>query len=182
MTSANLISFVNYIKSQNTYFDKGYGIAFKDEATKQVFCPDNEKFIAVMPNDTLGNYFYIRYEKGVEFSEDFAGRPGDCPELGLSFNDRMNVILVACVRDADELKLLNNLRATCAKFSTLKAIPKSATLIRELVVASELSGMEKEDIESALQRLSGWTIISMSIALTSSYIPTNCVINPCKSC
>lgn len=182
MTTANIISFKDYVLSQNTYLGKGFAVAFKDEQTKKVYCRDGTELTPVMPNDTLGDYFYIRYERGVKFSTDLNGRIADCAELGLAFNDEMQVVLVVCVRDADEFTLLNNIRLTCSKFPTFKAVPVGATLIRELVVANEMAGAEKDDLLAALQRLGNWTVISVNINLNSQYLPTNCITNPCKTC
>lgn len=182
MTTADIISFKEHILSKNKYFDNGYAVAFKDAVSKRVVVHTGLDFMQVMPTDTLGSYFYIRYEKGVEFKEDFSGRIADSNQLSLSFNDRMGVVLVAFMKGADEYKLLNNLRVTCAMFKNLKAIPTSAVLIREQVVQDEMSGAKKEDIEAALQRLGEWTIISLNVSLQKQYIPSNCIVEPCKDC
>lgn len=182
MTTNQLIAFKDYILAQNTYISKGFAVAFKDTVSKQVLCHSGTDFVQVMPNDTLGNYFYIRYVKGIEFTADYNSRIADNQKLNLSYLDKMPVVLVFVVKDADPYALLDNIRVTCAGFSNFKVIPTGAVTIPEIVIQDEMSGADKGDIQAALQRAGGYTIISVSATITKQYYPTKCISDPCKSC
>lgn len=182
MTTEDLIAFKNYILAQNTYFDKGYYYAIKDVEKKAVKAIDGTQIVTVFPNDRLGNYFYLRNEGEVKHNIREGERIRDCGAQRLTFLDTEVVYLVASVKGADALALVNNLRVTSLAYSGLNIIPVTSNFNRELVVFSEMQGVEKEYISAALQRLKKEVIVRLTLQVNKKYIASNCVIDPCAGC
>lgn len=180
MTRAQVIAFKNHILSNNDYFANGYAIVYKDEEGR-VIAYDNAP-TPVMPNDTLGNYFYLRYDGDNRLVAKQTERLTDCGASRILFEDTLTVQLVAVVADAAELTLRNNLINTAMAYTGIIAIPTLANLNREQVVLAELKGMEADNIQAALQRLGNWTIIRLTLNLIDQYTPTDCIDEPCKNC
>lgn len=180
MTTSKLISFKDFILSKNTYFDSGYAVAFKDAESKRIIVRNGTDFIPVMPNDTLGNYFYIRYNGSLAFNEAFGERMADCGPSRTTYNDRQPINIVAIVKDADEYTLLNNLRNTCAVFTVFTPTPTGAILVPEQVIQDEMSGAAQADIAAALQRIGSRTIVSLTVNIQDNYTPNKCINDPCK--
>lgn len=180
MTTEKMISFKDFILSKNPYFNDGYAVAFKDTESKQILLRKGTDFLSVMPNDILGNYFYIRYSGVLSFNETFTERVADNQPFHTSYTDRQPIVLVAVMKDADEYTLMNNLRNTCAMFKTFSAIPTGGIIIPEQVVLSEMSGAKNPDIAAALQRVGGFTMVALNINVQDHYQPNKCIVDPCK--
>lgn len=182
MTTAEIIAFKNFILSKNTYLDQGFAIAYKDTESGRILCREDSKVTSLMPADNLGNYFYLRLDGDIRHTPLESERISDCGPQRLSFLDTLNIVLVASVKDADYLTLSNNLRDTCMKYTDMSVIPASTSLIKELIVVSEMQGMEERDISATLQRLKNETIIKLNISINKRYISSNCIVDPCKTC
>lgn len=183
MTTAQFIAFRDYILSQNTYFDAGYAIAYKDAETKQVLCRDDKGNVSVLMPDDRKDMFYIRLDGDIKFNPDTKSRASDCGVGRLGFQDSLSGYIVCSVKEADPFKIVNNIRHTIQKYTGWDmCFATNSNIIRELVVYSELSGLKETDISSALQRLKNQTIVKIGFAIVQSYQPTNCIVNPCKDC
>lgn len=182
MTTADLIALRDYILAQNTYFDNGYYYAVKDVENKQVMALDGNKIVTVFPNDRLGNYFYLRSDGEVKHNIREGERIRDCGAQRIAFLDTETVYLVASVINADALTLVNNLRITALAYNGLQVIPASSNYNREIVVFGELTGVEKEDISAALQRLKKETIVRLTLSVNKKYIASNCIEPVCNPC
>ncbi len=182
MITSDLIALRDFILTNNTYFDNGYYSAIKDVENKRVQAVNGNQIVTVFPNDRLGNYFYLRSEGETKFNVRDGERLRDCGAQRITFLDVETIYLVASVKDADALALVNNLRITALSYSSLNVIPTSANYHRELVVFTELQGVEKEDVSATLQRLKSETIVRLALQVNSKYVASNCVVDPCKSC
>lgn len=167
--------------SKNTYFMNGYANVVRADDGKIVEVTTNG-FNAVFPMDNIGDYFYLRNDGSATFQPQVQDRVSDHGPARIVFNDIYPMVLVAVVKKADPYELMNNLRNTAMMYSKLRVIPTGAQMIREQVVINELSGMEDDNIAAALQRLDRQTIISINLAVTSTYTPSSCINEICKTC
>lgn len=164
------------ILEYNTYFDNGYDNVFATD--KGVFARVDKNHISVLPNDTLGSYFYIR-DNGINVTTNNRDKITDC---ATPFVTNESKVLVAIMNGADKYKLLTNLLSTLA-FS--HAVSRNVQLVPEIVVQNELSRMGREAVEAALANLSpDTTIISITFEynLQLDLYNLNCLPNPCSTC
>lgn len=172
MLKDSIISLKDFILDNNSYFSSGYGpVFFNDKGILEVF-----------PNDKLGDYFYIRHAAKATVDSTAAMKISDCATpMGV----RSECFLIACVREADNDRLINNLVHTI-QGSGRNAVVTGLTYEREAVVLQEMPKHPKEDREKALQNLSNWTIVSVQFNLTVRVKPVKnlaeCIENPCKTC
>lgn len=181
MTHKDFEDFRDFILSQNKYFTSGYANAFNDSETGLVIVRDGGDLIPIFPEDSAGNYFYIRVEPSMIFSP-IAGL-SDCGGI-TTYNDRINAYIVAIVDDADDYKLINALRDTCSKYKSMYVQATGANWLRESVVNLEITASERKDdiISSFLQRLENQSIVRLAVTITKEYIPNFCITDPCKTC
>lgn len=161
-----------YILSTNSYFAEGIGNVYLDSENGIA----NEKGI-VFPDDTRGNYFYLRLPDNVTFANGSEFGVTEClPGLGLN----AQIILVAVVKDADEDKLLQNLVNTVQSFETYNKTFQTAIYKKEVVVRQELSWMTAENLSAVLQRVPESSIVSLTFTLIDSFVYNDCILNPCS--
>lgn len=184
MTTADLIAFKNYILTQNTYFDKGFAPAFKDEETGRILhLSDSGDFVPVMPMDKYGTYFYLRTDGKITHTVRDAERATDHGASRVTFIDTLPANLVIIYKGlADEFTLMNNIRNTALSYTPLKIFPIETVTIRELIVSSEMNGMDKKDISATLQRLKGFTMVSVKLSINKIVVAQDCITDPCKNC
>lgn len=163
----------DYILQYNTYFSNGYSDAFQNHKGIVV---DGK---AIFPNDTLGDYFYLRQDGSVKFREDRTVAISDC-HVGMVA--RSSVVLVAAVKDASEDRLLSNLTNTLLAFNG-DIVLTDALFNKEAVLLQEMRGADKEAVEAGLQRLQmSQTLVSVRFDLSKplNTQKPNCNSNPCK--
>lgn len=176
MFKRSLENIGEFILKYNTYFDNVFTDVVQDETTGIIHNGE-----AIFPNDTLGNYAYLRLPKNIRFdySSAYAIAEGITTPGLLT-----DVILVACVRDADSDVLLNNL------LNTISACNQTIRLTNaiwqpEVVITQELALIPKENIGAALQKLDmNYTIVGIGFTVTNNYslLDLSCITNPCKEC
>lgn len=154
----------DFILSKNTYFKHGYVDVVKDVATG--ILRDGAR---IFPNDTLGNYFYIRNTK----------------EYDVSYNNdiklRSELVLVAVMSEGDcdilatnLIQTLNDLSCHMGGIVVLgKIITDAAT-----VISNEID--DKKTAEAAMNRM-GNTIISINFEYNYTFTK-QCIKNPCTNC
>lgn len=168
----------DFIKLKNPYFQNGYANAYKDTLTDGIYCRTEKGLESIFPADNKGNFFYLRSEPNATFSSKTG--ISDCGIGRFNFDDRLNVYLVAIVRDADSYALIANLRNTALLFAKANVLPSSAMWQRENVVINEMQGFSEESIGNTLQRLKKETIVRLTLQVNTEFIPKNCLIDPCK--
>lgn len=176
MTRSDLTAFMKHILDNNDYFAAGYANVYRDEQGRVL---SGETLL--MPNDTLGNYFYLRHDGDGRLTAKVSERAADCGPARVAFDDTITMQIIAVVKDADEFIVRNNLINTCMTYG-VSVIPTSFNLSREQIVAAELRGMPATGIQAALARLGDWSIIRLTINFLKQYIPSNCVDPVCKDC
>lgn len=161
-----------YILEANPYFDNGFDDVYQDETTGIVH---NSQ--PIFPNDTLGNYFYLRLPNNIRFDSSNIYQLEECANTPAKVYD---AILVACVADSNPNTLLNNLLSTLAKFGDIGF--GSASVQSEVVIRQELQKMSKESIDKALQNKPDISIVSIQFTYTETMQLNNCIVNPCVAC
>lgn len=180
MTSNDWEDLKTYILSRNEYFTIGFANAFKDGESSHIYAKTKGGLKAIFPEDTLGNYFYLRTDPSVSFIQKVGYE--DCG-AGKSILDYRAVLFIVCViKDADEYTIIQNLINTCVGFKSMNIIPVSAIWLRENVVLAEMSGFDEEKILRTLTRLKSETIVRIQFQANKEYIPNTCINNPCKEC
>lgn len=184
MIKADLNTLTDYILSKNSYLDKGYYNAYKDDDTKQVFVDkDSGDKYSVFLNDNKGNYFYIRDNGRIKNNASFSQRITDCSSPRLTYQDTLDAYIVLILESKyDPYIVMNNIRNTLSGYSDLNVILKDTETNKETVVSSEMSGAKAEDLKSALQRLKGKTVLRMRMDIIKIVIPNDCILNPCINC
>lgn len=181
MTLANIIALKDFILSKNSYLSDGYANVFKDEATGQIIGYHGDDIISIFPDDTNGNYFYMRNEE-IKFTQVPGERITDNGAQRNMFIDNLSIVLIAIVAKADAFTLMNNLRNTMAMFTGMDITPTGGSFNRENIVIGELRGSKPEDIRTTLQNLNNQTIIKLNITAQQYYQPNTCIydcLNPC---
>jgi hypothetical protein len=180
MTVTQRISaLATFIATNNTYFDKYFEYAIQDPKEGII----NDTFQAIFPEDSYSNYFYVRYpHNGITFDMSNSNMLADGGGGAIGFV--YPLILVACVHDANEGVLLQNLINTIGKYcqgnaKLTKANWGPATIIQEL------SGTDEQTQKSALQKLpANMSVVSLSFTFTVPFVyqKLSCIKNPCNDC
>lgn len=178
MNNTDLHKLKDFILEKNPYFNTGYADAFVMPNDGRVMVYNGKDFKPIFPDDTSGDYFYLRSDEGISFALQDAQRLSDHGATKYTFTDTANFFLVAVVKDADRYELVNNLRNTCAMYKDMYAIPTSALWVRESVVANELAGIE--DVLPVLRRLKNETIVRLTISLNKQYVSSECINDICN--
>ncbi len=177
MLKAKLETLKEFILSNNPYFTAGYANAVQDDETGIV-----HNGMPLFPNDTLGNYFYLRVLRNVQFSYDGMYRISDAAgSVGIN----AQIVLVACVREADTDKLAENLVITMSRYYPEYIKLQQVLYQSELVVGQELALLSRENIRAAMQRIDNdYAIVSLQFQYAAPVIvqPLKCITTPCKTC
>lgn len=182
MWQRQLNSIKEHILQYNPYLTQGFNHAWQDEQNGEVYAQKGKEFVAVFPNDSLGDYFYLRTPQKVSFSESKEFVISDCYK-GTGMIGQ--VVLVAMVRDADADGLLNNLINTVQLYDNETIALNSAVYQNEFVVIQELAKMSKEAMEAALARIKpNMTMVSITFTIKAPfrYRKLSCMTKPCKPC
>lgn len=175
MLKAKIEELKDFILENNPYFSTGFSMVYMDNVRGWVA---NERDI-VFPNDTLGNYFYIRLEDDMKFDRGNYYNVGD----GLvNAGIRATLYLVAVMKGADADTLLNNIISTIQQSpcSVQGVINFSGAIYEsEAVIERELRKLPEADRRKALQNNKS-TIVSVKFDMTTTFVPTklNCIQNP----
>jgi hypothetical protein len=161
------------------YFSAGYEDVVQDQTLGIVTNGDE----AIFPNDTLGDYFYLRIPDVNQFRINNQYMIASC--TGNGYETSSNIFLVACVRNADPDILVSNIVNILRTYNGL--ILRDWVHQSGVVVRRELAKMkDAESINAALARLDqNYTIVSVGFTLTygmSTYTKPDCLPDPCKAC
>lgn len=178
MITAKLTQLKEKILQNQQYFAQGFVNVMQHPENGII----SNKETIVFPADNLGDYFYFRVPKDI----DLRLSPQDTiTQCASGYITGAEIYLVACVSDADPeqlvVNLINLLRDKCGGELVLRSFSTNP----EAILMRELSGIEKENIEAALQRLDpSHTIVSITFSITSviPYIKPDCLPDPCKQC
>jgi hypothetical protein len=173
MLKGTLKNIADTIQEYNPYFDRYFYNATADEFGVS----DGEN--RIFPADTYGDYFYLRLPDNVGLGNSNTAKINDCT-VAVSVSTR--IVLVACVRKADEDKLIINLVSTLA---TLPVRMTGAIYNKEQVVMQELSKVPEKNVDKALSTLKAdYTIVCIKFDYVYDFAPyrLNCLPNPCTEC
>ncbi len=172
MIKETLEAVKDFILSANPYFQKGIAGVTINEAGKVV---KNE---IVFPNDTFGDYFYVRQATKSTFETGSYDKITDC-DNGQSL--RTDIYIIACVKNADADKLISNLVLTMQKYPDVR--PLAIIADSDGVIAQELSQASKVNKQAALARIGDYTIVSLQVNVATRVLPfksLTCIENPCQ--
>lgn len=163
-----------YVLKYNAYFTDSYADVSNSPFTGYLMSGEN----VIFPNDTLGNYFYIRIPNFTKFnySELFRISEGINP-IGVE----IQCTLVACVRSANPETLLENLITTIQHYQPDYVKFQNCTTQRDIICAVELSKIPKDEIKNAIGKLDkDYTIVSISFILMAPYTiqKLSCIKSP----
>ena len=152
---------VKFILDNNPYF--GSGSFVFSSGVREVF-----------PDDTRGNYFYVRLPDEIRISNDKAYSVAGC---SVPAGIEARATLVACVKNADIFILAENL------VNTMQAIglrPSGLILDPEAVIHKEIK--EAEDRKRALANVGDYSIISINFEFRYPVNPREltCLPSPCS--
>lgn len=170
-----------FIMSKNTFFHDSYANVHRDETSNAIYHTQGNERKMVLPNDKLGNFFYLRNEPAITYEAIPAERLTDSNAQRLSFLDTQLVQLVAVVQYADAYRLIELLRNTCMLYEDMNVQPVSSVANREQVLLEEMPKMKADDMQAALQRLKNETIIRLTLRVSKMFIPGSCITNPCQN-
>jgi hypothetical protein len=165
------------VQQYNPYFDRYFSNVEQSEQLGYIH-NGNE---VVFPNDTYGNYFYLRIPSKLSIIYDPIMNNGNWNLLGVS----TNVTCVAMVKDADPQKLALNIMSTIGRACNFQKKFTTILIHNEDVISTELANCTEDVIMKAIQCLSDdITLISITFTLTiaQDLLQLNCLPNPCKSC
>ena len=165
------------VQQYNPYFDRYFTNVEQSEQLGYIH-NGNE---VVFPNDTYGNYFYLRIPSKLSVVYDANFNNGNWNSLGIS----SLVTLVAMVKDADPQKLALNIMSTIGRACNFQKKFTTILIHNEDVISTELANCTEDVILKAIQCVSDdITLISITFTLTiaQDLLQLNCLLNPCKSC
>ena len=180
MNACDFEAVKDFILSKNTYLHNGYANAYKDDKSKMILAAQGSDVISLLPDDTKGNYCYLRPDAVIKHDAQMQERLADNGAQRLVFLDTATLYLVAIVKDADAFTLIDNLRNTCMMYEAVSLQPTASNWNREQILSEEMAGMRNEDIAAALQRLKNETIVKLAIKASALYIPCSCINPVCK--
>jgi hypothetical protein len=181
MLSADFEQLKEFILAKNSYISYGFANAFKDAAANAIYVKSGSDMQCLLPNDVLGNYFYLRNDAGMKHEAQMPERVTDSGTQRLSFLDTITVNLVAIVNDADAYKLIANLRNTAMQYEAMNVQPIASNWNREQIITDELAKMKSDDVAAVLQRLRNETIVRLTLQVSKIFIPSNCITDPFKT-
>jgi hypothetical protein len=161
------------------YFSAGYINAYIEPITGIIHVGEEVLF----PNDSLGDYFYLRVPDSGRFIVNNTLKISDCS--GDGYQITMPVYLVACVRNADPDKLISNIINV---IRTIEGVRLADFIVNsESVVVREMSKVkDRNSLMTSLKNLcDSYTIVSVGFAINSTldtYTKPDCLPNPCKEC
>lgn len=169
-----LIQLQQYILLYNKYFSDSYVDVSMQALTGYIMSGQ----LPVFPNDTLGNYFYIRTPNYTKFSYDKTNiqQEGINP-IGIE----IPCVLIACVRSADPNILLENLITTISAYlpDNIKLI--NCTTQQDIVIAQEMAKMPVSEQTATMAKVDlDYAMVSISFVITSPYRikHLNCIKSP----
>jgi hypothetical protein len=168
----------DFILENNPYLNEGFADVYQDETTGYIHASNK----VVFPADERGDYFYLRLPKAVGFNYNNQYDITDCQK---GFALRTPVILVACMRDADNSKLQENLLVTLSNYKVVNLRFTGAIFNKIDVALQELSKIKVENQVAALENIDlNYTMVSIHFEVEMQYMPKklNCITNPCKEC
>lgn len=185
MTTKDLENLRDFILAKNTYFQVGFANAFKVRSLGSannglIFSrAKSGDLIAVSPQDTFGNYFYMRNDEGII-------RVPTTPIAGTKqmFKDTIKINLVAILKQGDPMAVMDNITNTLGMYKdcTTNATGLSYNWNREQIIVDELSGVKDDDIAAALQRLGEHTIMRMTFSIYNLATVNDCMESICPEC
>lgn len=182
MTLRDFEDLKDYLLEENPYFDTGFANAFKirsGEKAGWILAKKGNDLIAVAPQDTYGNYFYLRNDEGITLSPTVAVSP-KYP----AYTETIRMWVVCMLKQADAMLVANNIVNSISIYnsctSTLRA--QNINWNREQIIADELSGLKQEDIAAVMQRLSDWVIVRVQFNYSTIRNVSKCIVSPCEIC
>lgn len=179
MLPEKLEALKDLVLRENPVFQNGYANAYRDELRNAIYKRLGNGMQILLPNDSIGNYFYLRHEDAIQHEPMPAERLADSGSQRLTFLDTATVQLVAIVRGACEYVMAENLRNTLMMYQEMNAQPTATIVDRSKAILSELPQLKPDAQLALLQRLSDQTIVRITFKASSIYVPSNCINNPC---
>jgi hypothetical protein len=170
----------DFILSKNTVFHNGYANAYRNELRYTIYTKTGNELLPLLPNDTLGNYFYLRHEDAIQHEPSSAERLADSGSGRLSFLDTIIIQLVAFADKACAYTLIDNLRNTLMMFDGLHAQPITSMFESTKILVAELPKISNEQQHALLQRVKDETIIRITLKASLLFTPSNCINNACN--
>jgi len=185
MELTDLEALKDYILAQNPYFQKGFANAFKvrnvgSDSNSKVFSRDKSgDLVVVSPQDTFGNYFYLKNETGITYRAAYAITGTDTV-----YEETINIAFVAFLKEGDNMKVANNIKNTLMMYNkcSVRAIPVNVVWNREQIIIEELAGISDDDIAAALQRLGSWTVVKLNFQFIKPSEVSRCIEDICSVC
>lgn len=185
MTLQDFEALKDFILEKNPYFQKGFANAFKENVTSTVLARQlSGDLLIVSPQDSYGNYFYIRNDEGIIHEPKTGAMTYGAGHT--SYMDTIRVNIVGIMKEGEPLLVVDNIINTVSMYKpngdgTLLRLV-SSNWNREQIIISELSGMEKNDIAGALQRLGSHLVFRVTCLFSKYRTPTSCINDICLPC
>lgn len=178
MLQQQLSSLSAFITQYNPYFDTAFTNVAVDDKTGIV----NNGTQVIFPNDTFGNYYYIRTASKLRFDYNKDRSQAD---NFLSLVVNAPCYLVAYVIGADIDSLVANLVATIGRYDETTRITEVVIHAEDVVLQELAQVLDKPNVLHALQTMPD-NVALVSINFTLSFVYSlpelHCLTNPCKTC
>lgn len=172
MTNADFTALRNYLLAQHSWFTEGFANVFQDETTGLIMQGDSSEKFGVGIQDDFGNYFYIRTDSDIRYTDS---RP-QLSDTSRKLDETVRCYLVAVVENARPKDLVQSLLNSLLTYGDQRIRPQRAVFIREFAVAKELSKLDKGDVQAALQRLGTWQVVTLEFDFITSFAVTQCTL------
>jgi hypothetical protein len=181
MITEDFIALKDFLLDKNRFFDQGLANVYLDEITGLIYQGDGSEKFAVGIDDQFGNYFYIRTDADIRYSQS---RP-QVTDSSMALDETVKCYLVAVVDQARPKELVQCLLNSIVRYGNERIRPIRALYIREIAVAKELARLPKEDIQYALQNLAERQVVVLEFDFTTKFTARadGCPCDPiCKTC
>lgn len=180
MITEDFIALKDFILNRAGVFCSGFANVILDESTGLIVRGDGFEKQAIGIDDRFGNYFYIRNEPEIRYTD----ARSQFSDSRRSVDETVKCYLVAVVDNALPKELIQILLDSLLVYGDKRIRPIKAISTREAAVAKELAKIPKEDLQSVLQHLYDWQVVSIEFDFVTTWNAGQCLpsITPNTNC
>lgn len=180
MINNDFILLSTFLLDNLGFFNQAFANVYLDESTGYILQGDGSEKFAVGIDDHFGNYFYIRTDPDIRYSD--ARSP--LTDTGKNLDETLKCYLVAVVDDAKPKELVQSVLNALLLYGNQRIRPTRAIYHRETAVGKELAKIDKEAVQYVLQHLGEKQVVILEFDFITVFSPIHfeCIPSPCKSC
>ncbi|PUZ25016.1 hypothetical protein DCC81_11930 [Chitinophaga parva] len=180
MITTDFIALKDFILNRAGVFCSGFANVILDESTGLIVRGDGFEKQAIGIDDRYGNYFYIRNEPEIRYTD----ARSQISDTRRSVDETVKCYLVAIVENAMPKELIQILLDSLLQYGDKRIRPIKSISTREAAVAKEFAKIPKEDLQNALQHLYNRQVVIIEFDFVTTWNAGECLpsITPNTNC